>query len=103
MIRQRTLKNVIRATGIGLHTGKKVYLTLRPAAVDTGIVFRRTDLATGEYPGLAALRDCANAMASVLGWDSNQIEREITEVTSRFPSRIVHQVDRAPDPASAAT
>jgi UDP-3-O-[3-hydroxymyristoyl] N-acetylglucosamine deacetylase len=44
MIRQRTLKNVIRATGVGLHTGKKIYLTLRPAAVDTGIVFRRVDL-----------------------------------------------------------
>jgi UDP-3-O-[3-hydroxymyristoyl] N-acetylglucosamine deacetylase len=44
MIKQRTLKNVIRATGVGLHTGEKVYLTLRPAAVDTGIVFRRTDL-----------------------------------------------------------
>lgn len=45
MIKQRTLKNVIRATGVGLHTGEKVYLTLRPAPVDTGIVFRRTDLA----------------------------------------------------------
>ena len=44
MIHQRTLKNVIRATGVGLHTGEKVYLTLRPAAVDTGIVFRRVDL-----------------------------------------------------------
>ncbi|HSJ47713.1 MAG TPA: UDP-3-O-acyl-N-acetylglucosamine deacetylase [Gammaproteobacteria bacterium] len=44
MIRQRTLKNVIRATGVGLHTGEKVYLTLRPAAPNTGIVFRRTDL-----------------------------------------------------------
>jgi UDP-3-O-[3-hydroxymyristoyl] N-acetylglucosamine deacetylase len=44
MIKQRTLKNVIRATGVGLHTGEKVYLTLRPASVDTGIVFRRTDL-----------------------------------------------------------
>ena len=44
MIKQRTLKNIIRATGIGLHTGKKVYLTLKPAAVDTGIVFRRVDL-----------------------------------------------------------
>jgi UDP-3-O-[3-hydroxymyristoyl] N-acetylglucosamine deacetylase len=44
MIRQRTLKNAIRATGIGLHTGEKVYLTLRPATVDTGIVFRRVDL-----------------------------------------------------------
>ena len=44
MIRQRTLKNVIRATGVGLHTGRKVFLTLRPAAPDTGIVFRRVDL-----------------------------------------------------------
>lgn len=44
MIRQRTLKNVIRATGVGLHTGEKVYLTLKPAPVDTGIVFRRADL-----------------------------------------------------------
>ncbi len=45
MIKQRTLKNVIRATGVGLHSGEKVYMTLRPAAVDTGIVFRRTDFA----------------------------------------------------------
>lgn len=44
MIKQRTLKNVIRATGVGLHTGEKVYLTLRPASPDTGIVFRRVDL-----------------------------------------------------------
>ncbi|MCZ6525870.1 MAG: UDP-3-O-acyl-N-acetylglucosamine deacetylase [Gammaproteobacteria bacterium] len=44
MIRQRTLKNVIRATGVGLHIGKKVYLTLRPASVNTGIIFRRVDL-----------------------------------------------------------
>ena len=44
MIRQRTLKNVIRATGVGLHTGEKVYLTLRPAAPDSGIIFRRVDL-----------------------------------------------------------
>ena len=43
MIRQRTLKNTIRATGVGLHTGKKVYLTLRPAEIDNGIVFRRVD------------------------------------------------------------
>lgn len=44
MIRQRTLRNSIRATGIGLHTGEKVYLSLKPAPVDTGIVFRRVDL-----------------------------------------------------------
>jgi UDP-3-O-[3-hydroxymyristoyl] N-acetylglucosamine deacetylase len=44
MINQRTLKNVIRATGVGIHTGEKVFMTLRPAAVNSGIVFRRTDL-----------------------------------------------------------
>ncbi|WP_054113762.1 UDP-3-O-acyl-N-acetylglucosamine deacetylase [Marinagarivorans algicola] len=44
MIKQRTLKNEIRATGVGLHTGQKIYLTLRPAPVDSGIVFRRVDL-----------------------------------------------------------
>ena len=47
MIRQRTLKNVIRATGVGLHTGEKVFLTLMPAPVDAGIVFRRVDLEGG--------------------------------------------------------
>jgi UDP-3-O-[3-hydroxymyristoyl] N-acetylglucosamine deacetylase len=62
MIKQRTLKNVIRATGVGLHTGNKVYMTLRPAAVDTGIIFRRVDLevpteipARSEYVGDARL------------------------------------------------
>ena len=44
MIKQRTIKNTIRATGVGLHTGEKVYLTLHPADPDTGIIFRRTDL-----------------------------------------------------------
>ena len=47
MIRQRTLKNVIRATGVGLHTGEKVYLTLRPAPANNGIRFRRVDLDHG--------------------------------------------------------
>src|SRR3569623_1632678 len=44
MIKQRTLKNVIRATGVGLHGGEKVYLTLRAAAVDAGIVIRRVEM-----------------------------------------------------------
>ena len=54
MIRQRTLRNTIRATGVGLHSGDKVYMTLRPAAVDTGIVFRRVDL-----PEPVEIRACA--------------------------------------------
>ena len=44
LIKQRTLKNIIRATGVGLHTGEKIFLTLRPAAPDSGIHFRRVDL-----------------------------------------------------------
>ena len=47
MIKQRTLKSSIRATGVGLHSGKKVYLSLKPAPVNTGIVFRRSDLQCG--------------------------------------------------------
>jgi UDP-3-O-[3-hydroxymyristoyl] N-acetylglucosamine deacetylase len=48
MVGQRTLKNSIRASGVGLHTGKKVLMVLRPALADTGIVFRRTDLPNSE-------------------------------------------------------
>ena len=44
MLKQRTLKNPIRATGVGLHSGKKVLMQLRPAPANFGIVFRRTDL-----------------------------------------------------------
>jgi len=44
MVRQRTLKKSVQATGVGLHTGEKVYLTLRPAPANNGIVFRRIDL-----------------------------------------------------------
>jgi UDP-3-O-[3-hydroxymyristoyl] N-acetylglucosamine deacetylase len=65
MVKQRTLKNLIRATGIGVHTGKKIYLTLRPAPVNTGVVFRRIDLspevdipATAENVGDTTLSSC---------------------------------------------
>jgi UDP-3-O-[3-hydroxymyristoyl] N-acetylglucosamine deacetylase len=44
MLRQRTIKTAICATGVGLHTGEKVYMTLRPAAINAGIIFRRVDL-----------------------------------------------------------
>lgn len=69
MIRQRTLKNVIRATGVGLHTGKKVYLTLRPAPVDTGIIFSRVDLdPVVQIPALAKyVGDTTLSSSLVLG------------------------------------
>jgi UDP-3-O-[3-hydroxymyristoyl] N-acetylglucosamine deacetylase len=50
MIKQRTLKSAVRATGVGLHTGEKVVMVMRPAAIDTGIVFCRSDL-----PGAPAI------------------------------------------------
>jgi UDP-3-O-[3-hydroxymyristoyl] N-acetylglucosamine deacetylase len=63
MVGQRTLKNSIRATGIGLHTGTKIFMTVRPAAADTGIVFRRVDL-----PGAPEVRAfAANVTETTLG------------------------------------
>jgi UDP-3-O-[3-hydroxymyristoyl] N-acetylglucosamine deacetylase len=47
LVRQRTLKTSINCTGVGLHSGAKITMTLRPAEVDTGIVFRRVDIAGG--------------------------------------------------------
>ena len=44
MIKQCTLKHIIRATGVGLHTGRKIHLSLRPAPANTGVIFRRVDL-----------------------------------------------------------
>ncbi|CDG20341.1 UDP-3-O-[3-hydroxymyristoyl] N-acetylglucosamine deacetylase [Xenorhabdus poinarii G6] len=44
MIKQRTLKRIVQATGVGLHTGKKVTLIMRPAPANTGVIYRRTDL-----------------------------------------------------------
>jgi UDP-3-O-[3-hydroxymyristoyl] N-acetylglucosamine deacetylase len=54
MIRQRTLRNPIRASGIGLHSGQKVFMSLLPAGPDTGVLFRRVDLSPSrEVPALA--------------------------------------------------
>ncbi|HSX51270.1 MAG TPA: UDP-3-O-acyl-N-acetylglucosamine deacetylase [Cellvibrio sp.] len=65
MIKQRTLKNAIRTSGVGLHTGDQIHLTLLPAPVDTGIVFRRVDLnppveikAAAENVGETTLSTC---------------------------------------------
>jgi UDP-3-O-[3-hydroxymyristoyl] N-acetylglucosamine deacetylase len=56
MLRQRTLKSLISASGVGLHTGQKVRISLRPAPADSGIVFRRVDLASPvDVPARATL------------------------------------------------
>src|SRR6185436_16890370 len=66
MLRQRTLKSLVSASGVGLHTGQKVRVSLRPAPPDRGIVFRRVDLATPvDIPARAELVGEAR-MASTL-------------------------------------
>lgn len=73
MIKQRTLKNVIRATGVGLHTGEKVYLTLRPAPVNNGIVFVRVDTEPAvEIPALSP-RVCDTTLATTIEKDGAKI------------------------------
>lgn len=73
MIRQRTLKNTIRATGIGLHTGKKVYLTLSPAPVDAGVVFRRVDCSPEVAISAHPLNVKETELATSLGKDGVRI------------------------------
>jgi glycerol-3-phosphate dehydrogenase len=57
------------------------------------VVMRRTDLATGEYPGRAALAECATILAAELGWSSAEIDRQVADVTASFPSWEVRRVD----------
>jgi UDP-3-O-[3-hydroxymyristoyl] N-acetylglucosamine deacetylase len=78
MIKQRTLKNVIRATGVGLHSGEKVFMTLRPAAVNTGIVFRRIDLPSPVEIKAQALLVGQTQLCTVLV-DENDIKIKTTE------------------------
>ncbi|MCX4028321.1 UDP-3-O-acyl-N-acetylglucosamine deacetylase [Endozoicomonas sp. SM1973] len=75
MIRQRTLKNIIRATGVGLHSGEKVYLTLKPAPVDTGIVFCRTDLdPVVEIPAKASFVGDTTLCTSLMNNDGIRVD-----------------------------
>jgi UDP-3-O-[3-hydroxymyristoyl] N-acetylglucosamine deacetylase len=66
MLKQRTLKKSINATGVGLHTGEKVKMTLRPAAPDTGIVFRRVDLPDSAEIKVQPQYVCDTRMCSAL-------------------------------------
>ena len=73
MLKQRTIKAIVKTTGIGLHSGRKVHLTLRPAGPNTGVVFTRTDLATPvEIPACAtSIGD--TRLASVLQKDGARV------------------------------
>ena len=70
MLRQRSLKSLVSASGVGLHTGQKVRITLRPAPVDTGVVFRRVDLASPvEVPAHAELVGEARLASTLIQGD----------------------------------
>jgi len=66
MIRQRTLKSITRAVGVGVHSGQKVELTLRPAPPDAGITFRRVDLPVPVDIAVNALAVSDTRMASTI-------------------------------------
>ena len=66
MIQQRTIKSLTRAVGVGLHSGQRVEITLRPAAPDTGVVFRRVDLAQPVDIPVSALAVSDTRLASTL-------------------------------------
>ncbi|NUZ07067.1 UDP-3-O-acyl-N-acetylglucosamine deacetylase [Piscinibacter koreensis] len=66
MLPQRTLKSMTRAVGVGVHGGQRVEMTLRPAAADSGIVFRRVDLPVAVEIKARALAVCDTRMATVL-------------------------------------
>jgi UDP-3-O-[3-hydroxymyristoyl] N-acetylglucosamine deacetylase len=70
MLRQRTLKSLVSASGVGLHTGQKVRITLRPAPPDTGVVFRRVDLASPvDIPARAELVGEARLASTLIKGD----------------------------------
>lgn len=66
------------------------------------IVFRRTDLATGDYPGLQALESCAAILAAELGLSAREVEAQIARVAARFPQRVVERARRG-TPRGAVT
>jgi len=66
VIQQRTIKSLTRAVGVGLHSGQRVEITLRPAAPDTGVVFRRIDLAQPVDIPVSALAVSDTRLASTL-------------------------------------
>ncbi|MGB6055193.1 MAG: UDP-3-O-acyl-N-acetylglucosamine deacetylase [Burkholderiaceae bacterium] len=73
MLKQRTIKQLVKTVGVGLHSGTKVELTLRPAAIDTGIVFRRVDLDPAVDLPANALAVGDTRMASTLARDGVRV------------------------------
>src|SRR6185369_17236236 len=66
MLQQRTIKSLTRAVGVGIHSGQKVEMTLRPASADTGLVFRRVDLSLAVDIPVRTESVCDTRMATTI-------------------------------------
>src|SRR5512141_1093651 len=73
MLKQRTLKQITRTVGIGLHSGTKVELVLRPAAADTGVIFRRVDVDPPVDIPLSPEQVIDTRMATTIGRDGHMV------------------------------
>jgi UDP-3-O-[3-hydroxymyristoyl] N-acetylglucosamine deacetylase len=91
MLKQRTLKNSIRATGVGLHTGKKVLMVLRPAAANAGISFVRTDLDT---PAVVPAR-AENVSETTLGTTVSEGDVKISTIEHLLSAFVGMGIDNA--------
>ncbi|OUS31058.1 UDP-3-O-[3-hydroxymyristoyl] N-acetylglucosamine deacetylase [Thalassotalea sp. 42_200_T64] len=97
MIRQRTIKQSINATGVGLHKGEKVQITLRPAPTNTGVIFRRVDLnpvvdipATPEAVGETTLCTC---LVNEQGVQISTVEHLLAAVSGLGIDNIIVEID----------
>lgn len=80
MLKQRTIKTIVKTVGIGLHSGRKVNLTLRPAPANTGIVFARIDLAVPVDIPVSAMAIGDTRLASVLQKDGARVDYRAFDV-----------------------
>ena len=93
---QQTLRNSVRATGVALHTGRKVNVSLHPGEVDTGVVFKRTDLPGGVLFPASASRVGNTQMATSLCSGDEQlstIEHLMSALSGLGIDNVVVEVD----------
>ena len=102
MIKQRTIKSPVSTTGIGLHKGEKVQLTLRPAPENTGIVFRRTDLSPiAEFPASPELVGDTQMCTCLINDDGQRLsttEHLMAAIASLAIDNLIIEVDAAEIP-----
>ena len=99
---QRTLNNTIRATGVGLHTGEKVYVTLKPAPVNSGIVFVRTDIETASGEPVVLKAHAHNVGATTMATSLTDGEHELSTIEHLMSAFAGLGVDNAIVEVSAA-